>query len=208
VREPLGNPIRRHHSYSTFSPHSSRCVGFPYFTCIDDEQSHIEHSAGNRYLFSYQIYLDPFLCESDEKVVHMSNPSRHDVASVFELLSRSRCRYTACYFLKNQHTSIERLSRQITAWEQECPPDAVSEAERRRVMTSLIHHHLPRLAEHGLLKYDRRSGDVTSTATFESMREEIRRVRTLDDGPVPDEEPLDSVLYAEPLTEGSTTPSE
>ncbi|WP_449560125.1 DUF7344 domain-containing protein [Natronococcus roseus] len=138
----------------------------------------------------------------------MSNSPNHDVASVFELLSRSRCRYTACYFLQNQHTSIEQLSRQITAWERECPPDAVSEAERHRVRTSLIHHHLPRLTEHGLVEYDRRSGDVTSTATFESMRDEIRRVRTLDDGPVPDEEPVDSVLYAEPLTEGSPTPSE
>ncbi|WP_293027469.1 hypothetical protein [Natronococcus sp.] len=83
----------------------------------------------------------------------------------------------------------------------------MTEAERRAVKASLVHHYLPRLADQGLLEYDRRSGDVTSTATFESMREEIRRTRALDDGPVPNEEPVDSVLYTEPLTEGSTTPS-
>ncbi|MDG5818310.1 hypothetical protein [Natronococcus sp. A-GB7] len=138
----------------------------------------------------------------------MPESSPHDATSVFELLSRSRCRYVTYYLLKNQHTTVERLSRQITAWERECSLEAVTEAERHPIQTSLIHHHIPRLADHGLLEYDHRSGDVTSTAAFESMREEIRRARTLDDGPVPDEEPLDSVLYAEPLTEGSATSSE
>lgn len=138
----------------------------------------------------------------------MPEPSRHDVNTVFELLSRSRCRYVTYYFLKNQHTNVEQLSRQITAWERSVSLDSVSEREQRPVKTSLIHDHLPRLAEHGLLEYDRRSGDVTSTATFESMRDEIRRARTLDEGPIPDEEPLDSVLYTEPLVEGAATSSE
>lgn len=137
----------------------------------------------------------------------MPEPKRTDLDTVFELLSRPRCRYAMYYFLKNQHTNAEKLSRQITAWEEEISVQEVTEEKKRPVTMSLIHNHLPRLAEHDIIEFDHRSGDVAVADGFESVRDSVKRARALDDGPVADDEPVDSVLYSDPLTETSKSPS-
>lgn len=135
----------------------------------------------------------------------MSETKPDDLDAVFELLSRPRCRYTLFHFLENQHTNVENVSRQVAAWERETPDQSVVKATKQTVTTSLIHNHLPRLAEYGIIEFDHRSGDVAVTDRFDSVRDAIERARVLDDGPVADDEPIDSVLYTDPLTEASSS---
>jgi hypothetical protein len=134
----------------------------------------------------------------------MSETEHDDLDTIFELLSRPRCRYTLFHFLENQHTNVENVSHQVAAWEDETTVQSVTEATMQTVTTSLIHNHLPRLAECGIIEFDNRSGDVAVTDRFDSVRDSIERARVLDDGPVANDEPIDSVLYTDPLTEPST----
>ncbi|AGB39541.1 DUF7344 domain-containing protein [Natronococcus occultus] len=146
------------------------------------------------------ISLDCILCESGSNPRNMSKATRPTTPSTSGLLSHSRCRYVTYYLLETRHTDIETLSRQITAWERGESPETVSESARRPVRTSLIHDHLPRLDEDGLVEFDPRSGSVTRAAGFEPRREEIKQARVLDGDVGPVEEPIDSVRYAEPAS--------
>lgn len=137
----------------------------------------------------------------------MPEPKHADLDTVFELLSRSRCRYAMYYLLENEHTNVEKLSRQITAWEVGTSVQSVAEEKKRTVTASLIHNHLPRLAEQDIIEFDHRSGDLAVADRFESVRDSVERARALDGGPIADSEPVDSVLYSDPLTETSTSPS-
>lgn len=111
------------------------------------------------------------------------------------------------YLLENQHANVDKLSSKITAWEAEKPVQSVTEEKKQTVTASLVHNHLPRLADIGIIEFDHRSGDLAVADGFESVRDSVERARALDDGPVADDEPVDSVLYSDPLTETSTSPS-
>lgn len=121
--------------------------------------------------------------------------------TIYELLSESRRRYVLYYFLESGHANVEGLALQISAWEQDVSIESVSIDEKEAVTLSLIHKHLPRLADHEIITYDQRSGDVVIGDNFDSVRPTVTRTRESEQiGPVVSK-PTEPFLYSDPLTE-------
>ena len=119
--------------------------------------------------------------------------------AVYGILSESRRRYLLYYFLENDHANVEGVALQLAAWEADVSIDAVTEARKRRVTTSLLHSHLPKLEDHDIVEYDDRTGDVIVGEGFDEIRETVRRARESEDE-VPVAGPSrESFLYSEPM---------
>lgn len=75
-----------------------------------------------------------------------------------ELLRSSRRRFVLGYLLgEDQPLSVEELVEAVTDWE--FGEDA-TERNREDVAISLHHAHLPRMADLGVVEYDRETGTV------------------------------------------------
>lgn len=83
---------------------------------------------------------------------------------VFSLLSNRRRRYVL-YSLDREagETTIGDLATRIAAWEAGVAVEEVSPNRRKVVYNSLQQSHLPRLAERGLVVYERETGGVELT---------------------------------------------
>ncbi|QRV15174.1 DUF7344 domain-containing protein [Haloterrigena salifodinae] len=118
---------------------------------------------------------------------------------VYGLLSEARCRYLLYYFLKNDHANIESISLQIAAWEQGESIEVVTEAQKQRVTTSLVHSHLPKLEDHDLIEHDNRTGDVIVSDGFDEISETVRQARASEDEVTVTGSSMESFLYSEPV---------
>ena len=89
---------------------------------------------------------------------------------VFELLSNKRRRF-ALHYLKrvDDETEIGDLSERVASWENGTDLHEVGSAERKRVYTSLQSHHLPKMAEQGVVDYDERAGTVELTRSADDL---------------------------------------
>ncbi|WP_049969514.1 DUF7344 domain-containing protein [Haladaptatus cibarius] len=79
----------------------------------------------------------------------------------FEILTNARRRYTLSY-LRSQSgaVSIGELAEAVAAWENDTSVELVSSKERKSVYTSLYQTHLPKMADAGIIDYDRQRGNV------------------------------------------------
>ncbi|WP_247000639.1 DUF7344 domain-containing protein [Halosolutus gelatinilyticus] len=125
----------------------------------------------------------------------MGNSLSLDAA--YELLSAARRRYVLYYLLENEEGNIDGVALQIAAWEAGIPVTAVSEDDRKAIVISLVHKHIPKLADLEVAEYDARSGDVVTGARFEELRPFVDRARAADDATVIDES-RESFLYSNP----------
>lgn len=82
---------------------------------------------------------------------------------IFEALSHQHRRFILYYLRNHEVVSVDELARGIAAMEAECPPDAVSAHENERMVTRLVHTHLPKLEDARFIEYDRRSRTVRYT---------------------------------------------
>jgi len=76
-----------------------------------------------------------------------------DVSAAFDLLSNSRRRGVLYAVERGEETTVEELADRISSWLGDAH-DASS------VRLSLVHTHLPRLADAGVVEYDRERGTV------------------------------------------------
>lgn len=92
--------------------------------------------------------------------------------TVFEILQNARRREVLSYLRGREGpVDIRDLTVYVAAAENDCPADDLEYNQRKRVHTSLYQSHLPKLADAGLVEYDRRAGTVVATpqaATFEA----------------------------------------
>lgn len=95
----------------------------------------------------------------------------------YGLLSDSRRRYVLYHFVSNEIGHVGAFSRKIAAHERDVPYESVDEAIREDVAASLLHNHLPRLADHDVVEYDTRSGDVVRSDGFADLRPLVERAR-------------------------------
>lgn len=101
----------------------------------------------------------PGIDESGENAV---KPVSQDVA--FEMLSCKRRRDVLHYLRQNGgFAELRSLSRQIAAWENDKPVEAVTYKERARVYTALRQGHLPKMDSCDIVEYDADRGTVALT---------------------------------------------
>ncbi|MDY7082786.1 MAG: hypothetical protein SXQ77_10365 [Halobacteria archaeon] len=76
-------------------------------------------------------------------------------------MSNQRRRY-AFHYLKNHGESVRigELAEGIAAWENDKDVGAITSDERKRVYISLIHLHLPKMADIGLIDFDKSRGRI------------------------------------------------
>lgn len=81
--------------------------------------------------------------------------------TVFSILSNSRRRYVL-YYLKQRSEPIQltKLAEHVAAWENETDVDSLEPEERKRMYVSLYQTHIPKLAETGMVNYDKDAGTV------------------------------------------------
>lgn len=98
---------------------------------------------------------------------------------IFELLSNRRRRYVL-YYLKQldegETVTLSEVASRVAAWETGTDPAEVSYDDRKSVQTTLYQFHLPKLADSGVVRYDKRSGEITkteSTSTFDFYLEAV-----------------------------------
>lgn len=91
-----------------------------------------------------------------------------DLDEVLELLGNRRRRYVWLYLSEQSGpVSLQELSRVVAARESDVEPADVEDTVRKSVYTSLRQYHCPKLAEHGLVRYDREAGVVEPAAGVE-----------------------------------------
>ncbi|MEY7850499.1 hypothetical protein AB7C87_15025 [Natrarchaeobius sp. A-rgal3] len=76
------------------------------------------------------------------------------------LLSHHRRRDVLYYLSEHDLASVERLATEIVANERHCHPDDVTPADRESITIDLYQSHLPKLTDHRVVEFDRRSGAV------------------------------------------------
>ena len=81
--------------------------------------------------------------------------------AVFDILSNARRRFVL-YYLREADGPVElgELARELAAWENETTVDELTKQQRKRVYVSLYQTHIQKLAEAGIVEYDKDTGMV------------------------------------------------
>ena len=85
--------------------------------------------------------------------------SRDDV---FDILRNSRRREVLRYLdsLDDGETTLSDLAEEIAAKEHDTTVDAITSSQRKRVYIGLYQGHLPKMADRGIIEYDKNRGTV------------------------------------------------
>lgn len=87
-----------------------------------------------------------------------------DLDRVFETLDHPRRRYLVYALATNGQWTLSELATKLASWERDVPEGDVSERTRDRVYTSLYHAHVPKLADHDVIRFDDGTETVSTTA--------------------------------------------
>jgi hypothetical protein len=96
----------------------------------------------------------------------------------YKILADADRRHIIHKLIKNDGLStISDLSQQLASCS-DTPEESDTALERAEI--SLVHNHLPRLEDHGVLEYDTRSGDVvlTDAETLEHILNTVEGLET------------------------------
>lgn len=78
-------------------------------------------------------------------------------------------RYLLRYLSVRSPATIGEAARQVTAWEHETSPEAVTAAQRERVQRNLRDTHIPCLRTYGLVEYEESDEVLTLTGVGETV---------------------------------------
>lgn len=81
-------------------------------------------------------------------------------ATVFDLLSNERRLRMLSFLADRRRAELSAIATHVAAVETGVPRAEVTKADRKRVFISLYQTHVPRLAEHDVIRYDDASGVV------------------------------------------------
>lgn len=96
-----------------------------------------------------------------------------DVSTAFDLLSESRRRGVLYSLELSERTTLDTLSERLARWERKAGR-ATAVAD---VRTSLVHAHLPRLADAGVVEFDRATGAIEATDEVGPLRPFLLKTR-------------------------------
>lgn len=100
--------------------------------------------------------------------------------AIFGCLLDPRRRFVLYYLQDHETTTVDELARQVAAWETGVPLEEVDADRHRRIVTELVHTHLPKLAEALFIEYDHRSGSVRYTEPPALLDEVLRLLAQLE----------------------------
>lgn len=84
--------------------------------------------------------------------------------TVFELLSSPRRRFILYHLRRHGgEATIDELTTEIAAWENDLPPEELSRQDEKRVYVSLYQTHIPKFEDEGVIEYDSEEGLVRLT---------------------------------------------
>lgn len=88
------------------------------------------------------------------------------------MLSNRRRRWVLHYLKQcdDQRVDLRTLVDTISAWEYDASPDELPWKKRKRIYTSLRQSHLPKLADAGVIEYERSRGEVELTDDARTVR--------------------------------------
>lgn len=99
---------------------------------------------------------------------------------IYHLLGDSTRRYLLYQLQRTGRGNLEAVASHIATVE--CEGEDTLEDARQRVFLSLVHNHLPRLADHGVLEYDLRSGDVVLLEGFSDLEPLLEQFKHTEEG--------------------------
>lgn len=128
---------------------------------------------------------------SDDNCAHESrreNPATSDggrpfLSRILGALAHQRRRYVLYYLHDHERTQTDDLAVQVAAWEQDIPITDVPAEEAEQVKMNLVHSHLPKLEDHGLVEYDQRSDAVSYTHPPALLEEALELAATIENPP-------------------------
>jgi len=89
---------------------------------------------------------------------------------IFDVLQNERRRHVLQYLRRHGGpVSLGDLADHVAAAEYDCPTDAVTSAQRKRVYTTLQQSHLPQMNDVGIIAYDSDGGLITTTNRTEEL---------------------------------------
>jgi predicted transcriptional regulator len=100
---------------------------------------------------------------------------RHDV--LFDVLSNARRRFVlAALLTADRSLSHSELATDVVRWETEMASTTGTPTERRDVEISLVHSHLPKMADAGVIDYDPDAGTVRLDGRADRVRTHLQAV--------------------------------
>ncbi|EMA47137.1 hypothetical protein C446_00440 [Halobiforma nitratireducens JCM 10879] len=99
------------------------------------------------------------------------------------LLAKSKRRYVLYQLADDHNVHIEDVVTQVAAWEHDVPVDRIDDETRQRTYVSLVHNHLPRLADYDIVDYDLRSGDIVLADGFDDIQPLLEQFRQTEEDP-------------------------
>lgn len=102
------------------------------------------------------------------------------VDTLYGLLSESRRRFVLYELMERGEVTVDGVARRIVEHETGEHDDGSAKPLERSVPISLVHTHLPRLADCGLVEYDAATGTVAAGERFDEARETIARANAIE----------------------------
>lgn len=110
-----------------------------------------------------------------------ANVSRMEAAC--SLLAESERRFLLYQLADQRSANLDDVTTRIAAWEQDVTPSQVDDATRQRIYVSLVHNHLPRLEDYGIVEYDLRSGDIVLDEGFDDIKPLLEQFKQTEEKP-------------------------
>ena len=108
----------------------------------------------------------------------LADENAAEVSAAFDLLSNARRRGVLYAVGRDGRATVDDLAERIAEWQ--CDDESADSPTADEVRTSLIHSHLPKLVDAGVVAYDRSTGIVRLTESATDLEPYLRRTDESD----------------------------
>lgn len=113
----------------------------------------------------------------------MNDATATRMEAACSLLAESERRYLLYELAEHRDANLEDVVSQIAALKLDSRPALIDKETRQQIYISLVHNHLPRLADYGIIEYDLRSGDIVLADGFDDIRPLLKQFKQTEDDP-------------------------
>ena len=111
----------------------------------------------------------------DNKVAEEDLPPRLAEDQFYRILVNPQRRRLLYYLLAEKESTVEELATVLSGWETTTTGMMQTHADYSAVRLTLIHNHLPQLADAGLVEYDSDDGTVQTVSLHSRVTDIIRQ---------------------------------